>query len=471
MTEQRDNKKSRGLLIGLLVIIGLYLIVTVVFAFIALPNTFVNGRDISFASKEEALKKPAESFAINIKGRDDRSATINLKDVDYSASIPESASLDQNPFKWPLAFAKVANDEFSFDYKIKYDENKLEKLIKTSALMANVTKPENASLKYNDGAFTIIPEVMGNMIDPNKLDAKIKEAIYNHKEEIVLEDDDYINPKVKNNSKELEKLLADGKTIEGIKLKFNFNGFDIKLEGKELVDMFDTNGTSFELNYDRLSKFIAEVADKTDTYGENRTFNATGIGKITVNPGVYGFILDQAGTIDKVYELINQRKSGEIEPVYERAAYARYDDGSDLRDSYVEVDLSRQYMWYYQDGEVVLETPIVSGLPKSTTWATNKGVGAIQSKQTNTTLKGADMNGGRYATPVSYWMPIGWDGEGFHDAPWRGGFGGGIYLSNGSHGCLNMPPAMAAKLFELVPHGLPVVVYESSTNYSPAMSY
>lgn len=57
MTEQRDNKKSRGLLIGLLVIIGLYLIVTVVFAFIALPNTFVNGRDISFASKEEALKK------------------------------------------------------------------------------------------------------------------------------------------------------------------------------------------------------------------------------------------------------------------------------------------------------------------------------------------------------------------------------------------------------------------------------
>lgn len=471
MTDERNNKKSRGLLIGLLVIIGLYLIVTVVFAFIALPNTFVNGKDISYASKEEALKKPAESFSINIKGRDERATTINLKDVDYKASIPESASIDQNPFKWPLAFANVANDEFTFDYNIKYDEKKLEKLISTSALMTNVTKPENASLKYNDGAFTIIPEVMGNMIDPNKLDAKIKDAIYSHKEEIVLDDSDYINPQVKNNSKELEKLLADGKTIEGLKVKFNFNGFDIKLEGQELVDMFDTNGTSFELNYDRLAKFIEEVADKTNTYGKNRIFSATGIGKITVNPGVYGFILDQAATIDKVYELINTRKSGEIEPVYQRAGYARYEDGGDLGDSYIEVDLSRQYMWYYQDGNVVLETSIVSGLPTSTTWATNVGVGSIQSKQRNTTLKGADMNGGRYATPVSYWMPIGWDGEGFHDAPWRGGFGGGIYFSNGSHGCLNMPPAMAAKLFEMVPFGLPVVVYESSTSNSPAMSY
>lgn len=62
MTDERNNKKSRGLLIGLLVIIGLYLIVTVVFAFIALPNTFVNGKDISYASKEEALKNQLKAF-------------------------------------------------------------------------------------------------------------------------------------------------------------------------------------------------------------------------------------------------------------------------------------------------------------------------------------------------------------------------------------------------------------------------
>lgn len=69
-------------------------------------------------------------------------------------------------------------------------------------------------------------------------------------------------------------------------------------------------------------------------------------------------------------------------------------------------------------------------------------------------------------------MPIGWDGEGFHDAPWRGGaFGGGIYFSNGSHGCLNLPPHVAQVIFDNVEIHTPVIVYESSTNNSPAMAY
>ena len=177
------------------------------------------------------------------------------------------------------------------------------------------------------------------------------------------------------------------------------------------------------------------------------------------------------GTVDKVYELVNERKSGNVEPVYERTAFSREADGTDIGSTYVEVDISRQYMWVYIDGEVVLETAIVSGLPNTRKWASNVGVGSILSKATNQTLKGESFDGSRYATPVKYWMPIGWDGEGFHDAPWRGSFGGNIYFSNGSHGCYNMPPAMAAKLFEIIPFGAPVVVYESSTSNSPAMSY
>lgn len=471
ITEANNKKKSRALTLFILVIIALYLIVTVIFTFIALPNTKVNGRDISYASKDEALRKPAEPFTITVVGRDERKATIDLREIDYSASIPKSASIDQNPFKWPLAFANIANDDFTFDYNVKYDEAKLNKNLKSQALLANVKEPENASLKYENGAFKILPEVMGNKVDFGKLSAKIKDAIYNHKDEIVLDDNDYINPTVKNNSKELAALLEDGKTIEGMKIGFNFNGFDFKLEGEKLIDMFDTEKGSFELNYDKLTSYVKEIADQTDTYGKNRNFNATGIGKITVNPGVYGFILDVPGTVDAVYKLVNERKSGNVEPVYERTGFRREADGTDIGNTYIEVDLSRQYMWFYLDGQLVLETNIVSGMPNTTQWATNVGVGSILSKAANQTLRGAGFDGSRYETPVKYWMPIGWDGEGFHDAPWRGAFGGGIYFSNGSHGCLNMPPAIAGKLFELAPHGTPVVVYESSTNYSPAMSY
>lgn len=447
------------------------MIVTVIFSFIALPNTFVNGKNISYASKDEALRKPSEPFTITIKGRDERTATINLKDIDYRATIPESASIDQNPFKWPLAFANIDNDEFNFDYNIKYDEDKLQKNIQGQALVSEVEKPVNANVKYENGEFKIIPEVMGNMVDYKKLNKKIKDAIYNHQEEIVLEDDDYINPVVKNNSKELKKLLADVKTIESMKIGFNFNGFDFKLEGEDLIDMFDTDKGSYELNYDKITKYVSHLADETNTYGKNRIFNATGIGKITVNPGVYGFILDVPGTVEKVYELINERKSGDVEPVYERTGLSREADGSDIGNTYVEVDISRQYMWFYLNGELIFETYIVTGMPQTRKWATNVGVGSILSKAANQTLRGDSFDGSRYETPVSYWMPIGWDGEGFHDAPWRGSFGGNIYYSNGSHGCLNMPPALAGKLFELAPHNTPVIVYESSTSNSPAMSY
>ena len=471
ITEENNKKKSRTLTLVILVIVALYLIVTVIFSFIALPNTHVNGRDISYASKEEALRRPSEPFTIDIVGRDGRKASIDLKDIDYSASIPDSASIDQNPFKWPLAFANIDSDDFSFDYNVKYNEEKLDKNLKNQALISNVTEPVNANLKYEDGAFKIIPEVMGNMIDYSKLSKKIKEAIYNHKEELVLEDSDYINPTVTNNSKKLADLLSDGKTIENMKIGFNFTGFDYKLEGEKLINMFDTDKGSFELNYDKLTAYVEKLADATDTYGKNRTFNATGIGKITVNPGVYGFILDVPGTVDKVYELVNERKSGNVEPVYERRAFTREEDGTDIGSTYVEVDISRQYMWLYLDGEVALETSIVTGMGHTRKWATNVGVGSILSKATNQILRGAGFDGSRYESPVKYWMPIGWDGEGFHDASWRGGFGGNIYLTNGSHGCLNMPPAMAGKLFELVPHGTPVIVYESSTSNSPAMSY
>lgn len=33
-------------------------------------------------------------------------------------------------------------------------------------------------------------------------------------------------------------------------------------------------------------------------------------------------------------------------------------------------------------------------------------------------------------------------------------------MKQGSHGCINMPPAVAKKLFENISKGIPVIVYE-----------
>lgn len=80
-------------------------------------------------------------------------------------------------------------------------------------------------------------------------------------------------------------------------------------------------------------------------------------------------------------------------------------------------------------------------------------VSAIQYKTRNAVLKGAN-----YRTPVSYWMPF-YGNYGIHDANWRGKFGGDIYLLNGSHGCVNTPPAAMKVVYENMESGTPVVLY------------
>ena len=64
-----------------------------------------------------------------------------------------------------------------------------------------------------------------------------------------------------------------------------------------------------------------------------------------------------------------------------------------------------------------------------------------------------------YESNVSYWMPITWTGIGLHDASWRGSFGGSIYLSNGSHGCVNLPTETARALFEADTMDMPVIIH------------
>lgn len=48
---------------------------------------------------------------------------------------------------------------------------------------------------------------------------------------------------------------------------------------------------------------------------------------------------------------------------------------------------------------------------------------------------------------------------GLHDATWRSTFGGTIYKTSGSHGCVNLPPAVAKTIFENIAAGVPVLCY------------
>lgn len=119
--------------------------------------------------------------------------------------------------------------------------------------------------------------------------------------------------------------------------------------------------------------------------------------------------------------------------------------------AYIKISIDAQKIWLYKNDALVLESNIVTG--NMGTNDTPRGKFKIYSKARNTYLKGAD-----YVSYVNYWMAI-HGGIGLHDASWRSEFGGDIYTTNGSHGCINLPSNVAATIYEIANVGTIVEVY------------
>lgn len=103
------------------------------------------------------------------------------------------------------------------------------------------------------------------------------------------------------------------------------------------------------------------------------------------------------------------------------------------------ISLKRQMMYVYEDGEIILSTPITSGRQK---YETVRGTFKVYTKQRNKTMKSPfpDID---YELWVDYWLGF-YGAYGIHDACnstdcWRTRYGGGNYIYNGSHGCINTP--------------------------------
>jgi lipoprotein-anchoring transpeptidase ErfK/SrfK len=73
--------------------------------------------------------------------------------------------------------------------------------------------------------------------------------------------------------------------------------------------------------------------------------------------------------------------------------------------------------------------------------------------------KDVTLTGPGYEAGVTYWMPF-YGNIGLHDASWRSSFGGQIYKTRGSHGCVNAPKYLAKIIFEYIEEGTPIICYE-----------
>lgn len=224
-----------------------------------------------------------------------------------------------------------------------------------------------------------------------------------------------------------------------------------------LMDLYDflvviDNKVVFDnTRSDELFNFVDKLIEKElisyDTYGQKRNFSTTNSGVVTISGGTYGDVFDSDKEAEYVIEKFKKFESeSDRVPIYKR------DLPDELGNTYIEVSIDEQHLWYYKNGELVMESDVVTGTKGR--HDTPTGVYYISE-----CINGKYLKGDGYRTWVNKWMRLTNTGIGLHDATWRSSFGGQIYKSGGSHGCINLPKKFAYDLFEEAYVNMPVVVY------------
>lgn len=456
----KKSHKKAWIIIGsifallLVVYLGLSFYFSSHFYFNATVNGFnVGGKTAEAVDKE--LQQSAAAHTLTLKERADKSETIAADQINiqYVSDGKVSALLSkQNPFAWPLEL--ISSGQQNPEVTFTYDDAKLTATI--NQLLA-VSGPEvvnvaNAYPKYNGTSFAVVEEVTGNELDTTKLKETVKKAILSGQDSLDLEAEGcYKQPTYTKASQKVKE--ANDKMNQYLNATITYTFGD----AKEVLDRtIISNWLSVDANLDiqfdqaQIGTYVANLADKYDTYGITRSFQTSGGGVVNVGGGDYGWLIDQDEEIAALIPVIQAGQPATREPVYAKQAANR--SARDYGNTYVEISIGGQYMWFYQNGALVVGTPIVTG-SLAGGYGSPSGVYDLDYKAMNVTLKGEG-----YASPVTFWMPYGGD-IGIHDASWRSDFGGNIYVNSGSHGCINTPYAAAQAIYNGISDGDPVIVY------------
>ena len=478
-------------------------------------HTTLNGTDVSLqdeAGVEALLLDASEDYVLTIKGRATMMDTISAEEISlepvFDGSIGTMIS-EQSCFAWPVTlFVQTA---LTSDSTATFDSEALSGIIKGLTFFDEdkVTEAENAYYTVGENGVEIVEETQGTEPDLAAFTEVITVALDGFVSEITLDDACYVNADITSGSEELVETVERLNTLlssNEITLVFTEEVSEPMDAAQLLLCMVSSDGTavanltseiqgedtsdgeesgsdagtasdaasdtqscvlttergtsitlsgvlssSFVFDESRILACVEMLANEVDTYGRDLEFTTTSGEEITVPGGNYGWLMDRESTASSLSQLLSEGGGGDLAVVWTQTAQVFGDD--DIGDTYAEVDLDGQKVYLYSEGELVVETDCVSGLAVDSSRATPDGVFRITYRKSPATLTGED-----YESYVTYWMPF-YYGVGFHDATWRSSFGGEIYLTNGSHGCVNLPYSAAEEIYSYVYTGMPVIVY------------
>ena len=436
------------------------------------PSTKFFGIKASGLTVEEVkrqVEKKVEGYQLQIKGRSSGGSNSGAGDRITADEVGmkyrdngmiDRAMRQQYPAVWPAALLKTILAPNEETLGTEYDSSLADSVIRNLTVFdsSRVIEPRNAELKYTADGAVITKEVMGTRLDYDKTKTAIIHALNDGSTSINLEKEGlYQNPEVYVDDDALNEKANALNLVLGANVTLEMGDQSVQINPEMTAETFlslDMDG-NYYVDDSKVSSYIVKLADKTDTVGRKRTFHTSLGTTVELEGGDYGWTLDADSTAQELEEALKEKKKGALEPVYFTTGLCR--DKNDIGNTYVEIDLTNQHMWFYKNGSLIVDTPVVTGNPQKNNETPSGGVWSLKGKYRNATLKGEG-----YATPVDYWLPFN-GGVGIHDLQKRYYFGGSVYNGAGSHGCINTPLAAVKLIYNGIGDGTPVVVYKDDS--------
>lgn len=473
------KKKGRGKKVGIAVgaivagLAAVYVGGSLYFSSHFLPNTTVNGEDVSGMSSSQlasSIAEQGENYTLAISG-DNLSLSVKGSDIGLSYdgdSYASSAISQNNGWTWPVEI--FGSHSYTVDQGVSYDSDKLTTVVSAAvdAVDAGASQPTNATMQYNADTkqFEVVPEQYGTAVDKDSVVKAADEAVSGLSSTLELGQDELVQPTVKSDNETLKASVDKANELVSLTIPLDINGSEVSQVTPEMIAGWLTTGDdgSVSVNTEAVKTWTqGDLSKQFDSVGTTRNYTRADGKAVTVTGGTYGWEIDGATLADTISQQILAANDTAIDIPMKSTAAVWNPGGAEWK-SYIDVDLSEQHARYYDDsGNIIWESDFVSGNPNEGN-STPTGVYSINSNMQSGSveLRGLDENGDGepdYISYVTYWMPFVDNLVAFHDASWRGSFGGSIYTYNGSHGCVNLPSSAAQTLYSMVSVGTVVVVH------------
>ncbi len=464
----------------ILIVLGsLILVVTAGYAVISasynerfLCGTFINGRNVQGMDLATANKYLVDTYlpgveysklSILLEGRDGYTESVRGSDFYLTADMTlelERIMDSQKPYEWLIYL--LSPSAFEVKPTVSFDRYRLNEILGSLDCVGDKDGDPAPLVEIrNDNGNYVLYDNIKDHVDPEKLTDKVALAIDSADKgliELDIEDcyEPHVIPDVFDDTVKLydkiKKVTESSITFEDDPLKYTLTGAVVERwlkTDEQGIPMLDESGNLI-IDEEKLSGYTDTLSKVFDTTGSTIDWKKKSGEVVTLKNAMPGYLVDKEAEAQKIKDTFLNGGQVTRLPIYSETGKGRGEDV--VGNTYIEVDMSAQKLYYYVDDKLTLESDVVTG-----NLARGNGTPAklcyVYFKQRNRTLRGPN-----YSTFVNYWMAV--SGHiGIHDATWRKKFGGDIYRTAGSHGCVNVPKDFAAELYDVVEVGTPCLLY------------